>query len=124
MLRVASFLDSSLSASEFLDRVVALISPPRKHPHRYFGALALNSPCRAMVMAQAGRKLAAGSKASRPKAVRADCGAPRAGHQARYLWGQLLARIYGEALLKCSGCGGRVRPVAFITELARVRQIL
>ena len=37
---------------------------------------------------------------------------------------QLLARIYGVAPLKCSGCGGRVRVVGFITEPATVRQIL
>ena len=48
----------------------------------------------------------------------------RAGHPARYLWAQLLARIYGMFPLKCSGCGGRVRLVGFITEPATMRQIL
>ena len=37
---------------------------------------------------------------------------------------QLLARIYGVFALKCSGCGGRVRLIGFITEAATVRQIL
>ena len=37
---------------------------------------------------------------------------------------QLLAQIYGVFLLKCSGCGGRVRLVGFITEPTTVRQIL
>ncbi len=73
---------SGLSASEFLDRVAALIPPPRKHRHRYFGALAPNPPWRAQVVAQAGRKLGAGSKALRPKIVRTDFGATRAGHLA------------------------------------------
>jgi hypothetical protein len=40
------------------------------------------------------------------------------------LWAQSLARIYGVFALKCSGCGGRVRLVGFITEPATVRQIL
>ena len=75
-------------------------------------------------MAQAGRKLAAGSKPPQPKVVDADSGAPRGGHPARYLWAQLLARIYGVFALKCSGCDGRVRLVGFITEPATVRQIL
>ena len=75
-------------------------------------------------MAQAGRKLAAGSKPPEPKVVDADSGAPRGGHPARYLWAQLLARIYGVFALKCSGCGGRVRLVGFITEPVTVRQIL
>ena len=113
-----------LSVSKFLDRAAALIPPPRKHRHRYFGVLAPNSPWRALVAANAGRKLGAGSKAPRPKTVRTDFGATRAGHPARYLWAQLLARIYGVFALKCSGCGGRVRLVGFITEPATVRQIL
>ena len=65
-----------------------------------------------------------GEHAPRPKAVDADSGAPRGGHPARYLWAQLLARIYGVFPLKCSGCGGRVRLVGFFTEPATVRQIL
>ncbi len=79
---------------------------------------------RALVIAQAGRRLAAGSKPPRPKAADADSGAPRSGHTARYLWAQLLARIFGVFALKCSGCGGRVRLIGFITEPATVRQIL
>ncbi len=109
---------------EFLDRVAALVPPTRKHRHRYFGVLAPNSPWRAKVVAQAGGKPGAGSNAPQPKTVRTDFGATRAGHPARYLWAQLLARIYGVFPLKCSGCGGRIRLVGFITEPATVRQIL
>ena len=86
--------------------------------------LAPNLPWRAQVLAQAGRKLGAGSKAPRPKTVRTDFGTTRAGHPARYLWAQLRARIYGLFALKCSGCGGRVHVVGFITEPATMRQIL
>ena len=49
----------------------------------------------ARVTAQAGRKLAAGRKLPRSKAADVDSGAPRGRHPARYLWAQLLARIYG-----------------------------
>ena len=49
-------IELRLGASEFLDRVAALIPPLRKHRHRYFGVLAPNSPWRAQVVAQAGRK--------------------------------------------------------------------
>jgi len=38
---------------QWLDRLAALISPPRKHRHRYHGALAPNSPLRAAVTALA-----------------------------------------------------------------------
>ena len=86
--------------------------------------LAPNSPWWELVTAQAGWKLVAGSKPPRPKAVGAHSGAPRAGQPARYLWAQLLACIDGVFALKCSGCGGRVRLIGFITEPATVRQIL
>ena len=117
-------IELRLSASEFLDRVALLIPPPRKHRHRYFGVLAPNSAWRAQVTAQAGRKLAAGRKPPLPKAADADSGGPRSGHPARYLWAQLLARIYGVFALKCSGCGGRVRLIGFITEPATVPLML
>ena len=117
-------IELRLSASEFLDRIAALIPPPRKHRQRYFGVLAPNSPWRALVTAQAGRKLTAGSKAPRPKPEREVAGATRAGQGSRCLWARWLARIHGLFALKCSRCGGRVRLVGFITEPVPVRQIL
>ena len=60
---------------------------------------------RVLVTVQAGRKLGAGRKPPRPKVADSDSGAPRSGYPARYLWAQLLARIYGVFALKCSGCG-------------------
>ena len=75
-------IELRLSASEFLDRIALLVPPPRKHRHHYFGVLAPNSPWRALVKAQAGRKLTAGSKAPRPKPVREVAGATRPGQGA------------------------------------------
>ncbi len=51
-------------------------------------------------VAQGRQGLAAGSNPPRPQAVRADSGAPRSEHLARYLWAQLLARIFGVVALK------------------------
>ncbi len=100
----------------------------QKHNSRQLTAAGyLNLKCTKwpeVVTSQVGRKLAAGRKPPRPKAADVDNGAPRSGHPARNLWAQLLARLYGVFALKCSGCGGRVRLIGFITELATVRQIL
>lgn len=41
-----------LTPEELLDRIAALIPPPRKHRHRYFGVLAPNSPWRKAVTAR------------------------------------------------------------------------
>ena len=105
-LKSSTTTNPSLSASEFLDRVAALIPPPRKHRHCFFGVLAPNSPWRAQVVAQAARKPGAGSKAPRPKTVRTDFSATRTEHPARYLWtsywrastGCLRSRVAGAAV--------------------------
>ena len=62
-------IELRLGASEFLDRVAALIPPLRKHRHRYFGVLAHNSPWRALVAAQAACTRWRGSRC-------AQCSAP------------------------------------------------
>ena len=114
------FTSPELSVSEFLDQVAALILPPRKYRYRYFGVLAPNSRLRALVVLQAGRKPGAGSKVPRQKTVRTYFCALWGGHPARYLWAQLLARIYGMFVLKCS----LVRQVAIISPPAMQLRIL
>ena len=42
-----------LTPMQLLDRLAALIPPPRKHRHRYFGVLAPNAPLREAVTALA-----------------------------------------------------------------------
>ena len=42
-----------LTPLELIDRIAALVPPPRTHRHRYFGVLAANSPLRAAVTALA-----------------------------------------------------------------------
>jgi hypothetical protein len=43
-----------LTSLELIDKLAALIPPPRVHRHRYYGLLASNSPLRALVTAMAG----------------------------------------------------------------------
>jgi len=45
--------DLVLTPLELIDRIAALVPPPRTHRHRYFGVLAPNSPLRAAVTALA-----------------------------------------------------------------------
>ncbi len=42
-----------LTPLELIDRIAALVPPPRTHRHRYFGVLAPNSPLRAAAVALA-----------------------------------------------------------------------
>ena len=81
---------------ELIERLAALIPPPRIHRHRYHGVLAPNSPLRAQVVALA-RQL------PRPQSTASPAPAPT-----RYLWAVLLARIFEILPLRCSLCGAEI----------------
>lgn len=51
--RCAKVDELTLTPLELIDRIAALVPPPRTHRHRYFGVLAPNSPLRAVVTAMA-----------------------------------------------------------------------
>ena len=105
-----------LTPLELIDKVAALVPPPRVHRHRYYGVLAPNAALRAAVTALALVPVAA------PAAGTPEDAPQRAA--ARYLWAMLLARIYEVWPLTCSFCGAQMRIIAFIAEPAAVRQTL
>ena len=79
-----------LTPVQLLDRLAALVPPPRIHRHRYFGVLAPHSPLRAAVTALA---LAAATTPAAPPS-NPLAAAPVHHRAARYAWALLLARIY------------------------------
>ncbi len=91
-----------LTPLELLDRLAALIPPPRRHRHRYFGVLAPNAPLRAAVTALAGPR-AETPAAQTPATVAPSPPSPSAPPEpaeepihrraARYAWALLLARL-------------------------------
>jgi hypothetical protein len=105
-----------LTPLELLDRLAALVPPPRLHRHRYFGVLAPNSPLRTAVTALAPE--ASTAPVAPPTAE------PAARRAARYAWAMLLARIYEVFPLLCPRCGAEMRIIAFIIDRAIVRDIL
>jgi len=103
-----------LTPLALIDKVAALVPPPRVHRHRYYGVLAPNAPLRAAVTALAPVPApAAGTPEHTPHHA-----------AARYLWAMLLARIYEVLPLCCAFCGAEMRIIAFITDPPAVRQIL
>ena len=108
-----------LTPLELLDRMAALVPPPRIHRHRYFGVLAPNSPLRTAVTALAPAATTAPRAANAQPA--AEPAHPRA---ARYAWALLVARIYEVFPLVCPLCGADMRIIAFIVDTAIVRDIL
>lgn len=111
-----------------LDRLAALIPPPRRHRHRYIGVLAPNSPLRAAVTAlaqpagEAPVTTAANATPHLPDETTTDD--PPHRKAARYVWAMLLARIYEVLPLVCPKCGGEMKIIAFINEPLVIREIL
>ena len=130
-----------LTPQELIDRIAALVPPPRTHRHRYFGVLPPNSPLRAAAVA-----LAAPPQQAKVQAEPAITGlgapglaplgnaapiqpepaepVPSKRSPAHYLWAVLIARIYEVLPLLCQICGGQMRLIAFSTHSADIRQIL
>ncbi len=132
-----------LTPLELIDRIAALVPPPRTHRHRYFGVLAPNSPLRAAVTALAQAQPTQSAAAQAGPATAGDgagvgelgvgAGLPTRAEPAQpvptkrpahYLWAVLIARIYEVFPLLCPKCGGQMRLIAFITHRADILQIL
>jgi len=109
-----------LTPLELLDRLAALVPPPRVHRHRYFGVLAPNAPLRTAVTA-----LARAATPTPPPAANAEPAAePAHRRAARNTWALLLARVYEVFPLVCPHCGSAMRIIAFLTDPAALRAIL
>jgi hypothetical protein len=109
-----------LTPLELIERLAALIPPPRIHRHRYHGVLAPNSPQRAQVTALA-------RPATTPSPAPMSAGDPAQHAErspARILWALLLARLYEILPLQCPLCGAQMRIIAFITQAPAVNTIL
>jgi hypothetical protein len=127
-----------LTPPELIKRLAALIPPPRRHRHRYYGVLAPNAPLREQVTALAGMPDgtpaadATGSIAATAAPSRSSEGTEEAPGEAeailrriaRYAWAVLLARIDEVFPLVCPRCGGERRIIAFVTDAGAVREIL
>ena len=112
----------SLSPLELIDRIAALVPPPRVHRHRYHGVLAPNSPLRAQVTALA--QETAKDTPSTTEADETDGLDHLARSPARYLWATLIARLFEIFPLTCPHCGAETKFIAFVTETPSVRAIL
>ena len=107
-----------LTPLELIDKIAALVPPPRAHGHRCYGVLAPNAPLRPVVTA-----LAPAAVPPAPISV-ATRDLPRHRVVARYLWAMLLARIYEAFALQCPICHASMRIIALINGVRTVEKIL
>ena len=94
---------------ELVEKVVALIPPPRANLLRYHGLLAPNSKMRAKIIPE--------PKEEQEKQI-------KTGYPEQARWAELLKRSFSIEILKCSQCGGKMKVIATIQDLNVARRIL
>ncbi len=107
-----------LSPTELIEKLAALVPPPRVHLIRYHGVLAPHAADRAQIVPgpqeqpQDAEKLAAnGSVPSAPRCRRLS-------------WAQLLSRVFSLEVTVCPRCGGQMRMIAALTHPDSIRTYL
>ena len=104
-----------LSPLELLEKLAALVPPPRVNLVRYHGVLAPNAKDRDKIVPAAEKAVSAPASGAEP-----DRPATRS---YRLSWAALLARIFSINACQCE-CGGRLKIVTAVTDPASVRRYL
>jgi hypothetical protein len=99
-----------LSAMELIEKLAALVPPPRVNLVRYHGILAPNAKNRDKVVPK--------------KPDEEELRKTRGMSKNRLLWAALLKRTFGLDLETCPHCGGKMRIVAAITDQASIKRYL
>jgi hypothetical protein len=106
-----------LSPTELLERLAAIVPPPRANLVRYGGVFAPHAKDRA--------KIVPGSSEEKTEELKAEEGneIPRS-NGVRMAWAKLLKRVFNVDVSVCPDCGGQMRIIAFITDPASIRRYL
>jgi len=105
------------SGLEFVEKLAALVPPPRIHLTRFFGCLAPHAKTRSQIV----------PKKEEPEAIEplaADLATEKIKKSKRKNWSELLARVFNIYMKNCSQCGGELKVIAAIIELKAIRKIL
>jgi len=98
----------------FIERLAALVPPPRMHQLTYHGVLAPGATWRSDIVPRRVRERPSSGAGS----------GSTAGACSRYSWAELLRRVFAVDVLKCHKCGSRRRWIAAITEPDAISRIL
>jgi ribosomal protein S27E len=105
---------------ELLEKLAALVPPPRFNLVRYHGVLAPAAHWRPHVVP---------SDTAIEAPLRPGCdgcrrGQSRSARPRNYTWAQLMHRVFELDVLQCGSCGGRMRIIASIHSSQAIRKIL
>jgi hypothetical protein len=116
------------SPLEFLEKLAALVPPPKHHLIRYHGILAPHSKWRHLIVpnknkgseTEKGKDEAALLVTTPPDPLLPDAGTKRK----RLTWAQLLQRVFDIDISHCPQCGGTMKAISAITEKTVIDKIL
>jgi hypothetical protein len=114
---------------ELVERLAALVPPPRVNLVRYFGVLGPAARFRPVVVpkSETTTPLLHPGCPARPRITATNTGNPNEKRRSRsrnYSWAQLMTRIFGVDVLACPRCGARMRILAAIHPPDAIRKIL
>lgn len=115
-----AFSSNSLYSCCALEKLAALVPPPRTHLIRYHGVLAPATADRDRIVPGPSQLTAAGD------AVHAggDATGDTAARRHRVEWAKLLARVFQVDVTCCPACGGPMKIIAAITSPPSIRKVL
>ena len=108
------------SGLEFVEKLAALVAPPRIHLTRYFGCLAPHAKIRSRIVP---KKEEPDPTDSAHPAGSENVTASANPKRKKMSWAQLLARTFGIDTRHCT-CGGELKVIAAILDTSVIRKIL
>jgi hypothetical protein len=110
------------SASEFLEKLAALVPAPRAHLVRFYGILAPAATWRSRIVPQATDGLEAENVSGNACVHGSEKRQPR--RRRNYAWAELMKRVWAVDVLECPRCLGRMRLMAAIHAEKALQRIL
>lgn len=106
------------SGLEFVEKLAALVPPPRIHLTRYFGCLAPHSKIRSAIVPKK-------EDVSQQPAQAVSSEAPATpAKKRRMTWAELLSRVFSIDITTCPQCSGELKIIAAIVEFSAIKKIL
>ena len=109
-----------LSGLEFVEKLAALVPPPRIHLTRFFGCLAPHAKIRSSIVPKKAEapepQVTTGSELDDQKTPKKN---------RRMSWAELLARVFAIDMKHCPNCGSEnFKPISAIVDTAVIKKIL
>jgi hypothetical protein len=109
------------SPLEFLEKLSALVPPPRIHLTRFHGILAPHSKFRKLVVPQIDEKVEGNTDVEKSLEVQDEDSELK---QKRISWAKLLSRVFALDMANCDHCGGELKAISAVIKQDVVMKIL